>query len=777
MSEIDDEELTEIVREALDAMRSVGGDVSPESTGLSNRNFYTPLTREFEVELYKDMLRSGVLRNDPNIVDAFGKFDKDYYNTGPEMSSEWHPALNCYNSILNEEELATKRGKARKRILATLPLDPTNNGELWSQREALSRSSSVSSVSVVSIAGEPGSDYQLCSSNCWLRHTVSETPPVSIKARADVRLSLENPTVYQSIKQAHTRIVCIAPGSFDEAITCTIEPLALPRAHSNSSKDKTVERSYEALSYTWGDQYLRYSITCNGVPFSVGENLFNALHHLRLSDKPRWIWADAICINQEDIAERNEQVSYMLDIYKGASAVVVWLGIGADESSFAIEGMKFLDDWDNRRAIFRTTHTPQCMAKLHRLYKAQFAIFKRSWFRRSWIRQEIVAAKEVTVMCGQSRVSWYILKRSANRLERIHGKLKLDSNLELENFDSSFINPLSYLVQGWVFGQPIISPGGELRSIWYYHAGGFLDLLMVGREFDATDPRDKIYSVLGMARVPIEGTNTENRRPLNITAGEEDIETMKVDYSKSLSEVYQYVTKFFINRDRNLDILCILLTHRDSNSHDLPSWTPDWRASTKEARLKECWEYFNSKFGAAGFTKTSKQDQDNIGRLVVEGFTIDVVESLVNYTSHVPIGPGHQLAQLIGFDKKRHLRRLGRTRSGVLCLVPRDTRVGDRIYVLHGGKLLFVLRAFLLRVDSKASREEGKAKDISKDKPTITQAGLEMLASKPKIQKDGDYEKVCKVIGPCWMPGVMYGATIKRFEERPEYILKRIVLI
>lgn len=50
----------------------------------------------------------------------------------------------------------------------------------------------------------------------------------------------------------------------------------------------------------------------------------------------------------------------------------------------------------------------------------------------------------------------------------------------------------------------------------------------------------------------------------------EDLQAMKFDYSATISEVYQHTAKSLINRDQNLDILCILPTHRDATSADLP---------------------------------------------------------------------------------------------------------------------------------------------------------------------------------------------------------------
>src|ERR1700761_8196449 len=75
------------------------------------------------------------------------------------------------------------------------------------------------------------------------------------------------------------------------------------------------EPSYEALSYTWGDPPAGKTILLHGVVFNVTDNLSVALQYLRHSDKPRYLWVDAICIDQKNDRERTQQVLQMRLIY------------------------------------------------------------------------------------------------------------------------------------------------------------------------------------------------------------------------------------------------------------------------------------------------------------------------------------------------------------------------------------------------------------------------------------------------------------------------------
>lgn len=83
---------------------------------------------------------------------------------------------------------------------------------------------------------------------------------------------------------------------------------------------------YEALSCTWGPPEPVKTITINGYEVKVRENLYWALVNLQRGVTHRLFWVDAICINQDDLEERNRQVSLMAFIYSRAQAVLVWLG-------------------------------------------------------------------------------------------------------------------------------------------------------------------------------------------------------------------------------------------------------------------------------------------------------------------------------------------------------------------------------------------------------------------------------------------------------------------
>ena len=167
----------------------------------------------------------------------------------------------------------------------------------------------------------------------------------------------------------------------------------------------TQHPNYEALSYHWGEGEPTEEIILNTKekefpdPFMVRPNLASALKQLRYRDRSRYLWIDAICINQDDNSERNVQVALMDGVYSGASEVCVWLGDADENSGLAlsfISRVVILDDFDRLVADSRTPHEWAALSDL----------MKREWFSRRWVVQEIALAKAARLYCGDSSADW-----------------------------------------------------------------------------------------------------------------------------------------------------------------------------------------------------------------------------------------------------------------------------------------------------------------------------------------------------------------------------------
>ena len=107
----------------------------------------------------------------------------------------------------------------------------------------------------------------------------------------------------------------LAPGVITDPLHCSVTTINLEDTPP-----------FEALSYVWGERTALSPILCDGRPLSITLNLELALRQLRYPTRPRILWVDAICIDQDNIEERSRQVQYMRLVYKHATRVVVWLG-------------------------------------------------------------------------------------------------------------------------------------------------------------------------------------------------------------------------------------------------------------------------------------------------------------------------------------------------------------------------------------------------------------------------------------------------------------------
>jgi hypothetical protein len=110
-------------------------------------------------------------------------------------------------------------------------------------------------------------------------------------------------TPLKSIKN-EIRLLKISPSLEEEPLRCSLEPISLDD-----------NARYTALSYCWGDANDRADITVNGRCISATRTLENALRRMRDVDQDTVVWADAICINQQDATEKSVQVRLMGDIY------------------------------------------------------------------------------------------------------------------------------------------------------------------------------------------------------------------------------------------------------------------------------------------------------------------------------------------------------------------------------------------------------------------------------------------------------------------------------
>jgi len=209
--------------------------------------------------------------------------------------------------------------------------------------------------------------------------------------------------------------------------------------------------NYEALSYCWEDASVTREIFVDGHPFQVTTNLYAALKRLAERAKSKFLWIDAICINQSSIDEKNHQVPLMSALYSQADRVLVWLGEEADNSSLAIA---FLQRWADACGEARKASKKEFVANpltfiLRYLqdpfdetsWKAAAALVHRPYWKRIWIIQEIVMARDRMIFCGRDEIHFDQFRKA---FFFFHG-------LEDLNIDNQ-VNPA--IASGWISIRP-----------------------------------------------------------------------------------------------------------------------------------------------------------------------------------------------------------------------------------------------------------------------------------------------------------------------------------
>ncbi|EHK48140.1 hypothetical protein TRIATDRAFT_180361, partial [Trichoderma atroviride IMI 206040] len=134
--------------------------------------------------------------------------------------------------------------------------------------------------------------------------------------------------------------------------------------------------SFQALSYTWGHNSFAHNIIINGVKLPVADNLYSFLQHRQETNQCIDIWIDAICINQNDLLEKNHQIPMMNMIYGRASELIIWLGPPSFDSELAIQSILEMGSGSPYDKLFTVEND---------VWQAIQSLFERPWWKRIWI--------------------------------------------------------------------------------------------------------------------------------------------------------------------------------------------------------------------------------------------------------------------------------------------------------------------------------------------------------------------------------------------------------
>ena len=346
------------------------------------------------------------------------------------------------------------------------------------------------------------------------------------------------------------RLLDLMPGRGNDEIFCQLR-----------QADLRSEPEYEAISYVWGDANMTQNITCGGCSCKVTTNLFHALQRFRRPDRSRYLWADALCINQGDIDERSQQVAIMKQIYERAGKVLIWLGPDSDNNVASAKAITRLVSEEICRASNMTLSALSILstetlddallaAEKDRLpagnsnsWISLAWVFSKVWFKRIWVVQEAVSAQSISVLCGDGEFDWDELGLTACWVQK---QVMRSDYADFEMFEGTSVFEASELYDR----------DSLQKSDW-------IELLHAYRSLGATDPRDKVYALYGL---------TPFARLFEIST------SLSPDYEKSKVEVYTMVVETAFRCYNNLRILSYV-QHGETLARDWPTWVPAWDTS------------------------------------------------------------------------------------------------------------------------------------------------------------------------------------------------------
>ena len=296
---------------------------------------------------------------------------------------------------------------------------------------------------------------------------------------------------------------------------------------------------FETLSYAWGpSDNLKYLVTEDGlIPLTL--SLHSALQRLRSESDIVTIWADAVCINQDNNEEKSEQVAMMGDIYLQAVRTRIWLGESDKQFRRAFKGLRILGTqaehlasltgeesfegksrifWKKMRRTFRSILTQRgdifqyAREPYHNRadLKDVWAVLELPWFNRVWVLQEFVLSRDILVICGEFEMAWDLFYHSC-----------LISGGDME--DGRFLRLYKL---------------NQLRLTWMIQKGVSLhDAVLLTLDRQCTRPQDRLFGVLGLS----------NKVP------DQYADLIRPDYAEDINT---YAA--------------------EESSLQLPSWVPDW---------------------------------------------------------------------------------------------------------------------------------------------------------------------------------------------------------
>lgn len=353
---------------------------------------------------------------------------------------------------------------------------------------------------------------------------------------------------------------------------------------------------FDALSYVWGPPVFSSRITLNGFNFFITPNLSRLLNYLRLEDRERVIWVDAVCINQSDLDERSEQVTYMQKIYKQASLVRVWIDLSVDVRELAFRSLQTFSSKSNQTDIGSNVS----------FWVPLKSLFQHNYWSRLWVQQELIVARSITfhlqdtIFDGECIFTFLQLlyTRIYSPMNPLQDhRMWFGLGLELGILDIIPIRQLPlFHAPKKIFDLGFISLSTEDNNDSEFPLR-LLDLLHFSRKLEVSDPRDRVYGLMQIAK-------------------DADKLALSISYRITTAEVFTQVAIRIYEISQLLELMCYVRLS-SSPRHALPTWAPDWDFSDPQN------SWLPTEYAAAA--NVQQQDRIQISpnmKLLLKGFKV-----------------------------------------------------------------------------------------------------------------------------------------------------------
>ncbi|KAK3936733.1 hypothetical protein QBC46DRAFT_394344 [Diplogelasinospora grovesii] len=351
-------------------------------------------------------------------------------------------------------------------------------------------------------------------------------------------------------------------------------------------------------------------------------------------------------------------------------------------------------------------------------------LLSRPYWTRAWIYQEMVLASRATVYCGRDLAPWDDMEKVAFAIDAFENLLR---TIEPPTNDHRVVG-----VYHWFYNAALAR--SQRRAMGLMGAPTLLEALCTQRPANATDPRDKVYSLLGVVKDNIVGLG-------QLPAGPDVV----IDYSRATAKVYKDVVRHIIKKTGSLDVLCACQNPERANG--IPSWAPDWSTMRTNGPIQNPDQWGHIHFASSPISSVFYMESPDDDTLYVGGVYMDSVTGVGDvhtygcgweelkenwkalaatcawtFESAAEAGPcyittesiaeaffatvtmgridteetGHEREDLIKIELARieaiEQRRFFVTDKGFMALGPAQTQPGDRVVVVCGSHVPFVLR-------------------------------------------------------------------------------------